>query len=145
MSHNASSTAQHTLSLQLARHLDLGLAATLAIGALHLLGASALLSGLVEDLALNLLGCALHLILDRGLSLSGSLLLGNAGGLDFGSDTLLGAAFLASCGLATRFSGDGLEDAWLGVAGGGTGRGHCEQVVVFDGVKSDISWMGLFW
>jgi hypothetical protein len=100
---------------------DLCGSVVLAIGAAHLLGACGFLARLVLNGTDNLLDSANDLVLDGWLSLvmsSWGALLGNTD--RFG---LLGAN---SARLARRLSGNGWEDAWLGIAGCASCLGHCD-------------------
>lgn len=101
--------------------LDLCGLTVLAICASDLLGTGSLFARLVLNGADCLLNCTNNLVLERWLSLvmsSWGALLGDA--CSFG---LLGAG--CGTGLAHRLSGDGWENAWLGVAGCAACLGHC--------------------
>lgn len=106
---------------------NLGLATALAISALGLFRAGCFLARFVLNSTNSLLDGALDLVLDRRLALLG---LSDASGGGLAGDGLLGcgggALLAADRRLATRFRGHGGEDAWLGVAGGGAGGGHCD-------------------
>jgi hypothetical protein len=119
---------RHFSTLWCCLHLHLATATALAVGALGLLGASSLLRGLALDGASDLLGGTLDLVLDRGLALvvgGGSLSDASGCGL-LGGGLLDCGSLLASSGLTDRVRGHGSEDAWLGIASGGAGGGHCD-------------------
>ena len=101
-------------------------ARSLAICAVHLLGACTNLARLVFNFAHDFLNRALNLVLDAGLAFvvgSWSPFLGDAGsGARFGG---VGLGLLSGGSLARRLSGDGGNDSRLRVAGCAAGRGHC--------------------
>jgi hypothetical protein len=101
-------------------------AGSLAICAMHLLGACTNLTRLVFNFAHDFLNCALNLVLDAGLAFvvgSWSAFLGDAGSrARFGG---VGLGLLGGGALARRLGGDGGYDSRLRVAGCAAGRGHC--------------------
>ena len=108
------------------QQLHLGLAAALSTsGTMHLLGACCFLAWLVENFALGLLGGAGNLVFDRDLCLGRSFLC-DASCSSLGGGGLFWSTLLAS-DLAPGFGGDGVENARLGVTGGGASGGHDDE------------------